>query len=104
MSDTPEPQLTCPTCNARQVWSDTCRRCKCDLSLVHGVLRAADAWRTKTLLALRDGRLEEALESARHYRALLDGEEPVRLLAVCHLLLGHYDTALSLGDPFRPRR
>ena len=25
--------VCCPTCHAEQEWSDTCRRCKCDLTL-----------------------------------------------------------------------
>ena len=35
-----EEAMACPVCNARQAWSDECRRCKCDLSTLRAAWRA----------------------------------------------------------------
>jgi hypothetical protein len=88
-------EMTCPTCNARQEWSDQCRRCKCDLSLLRSVWRMSRQSRRNCLLHLRAGRVSEAIEHARQYAALQPGEDSTRLLAVSHLLAADWPRALA---------
>jgi len=87
-------QMRCPTCNAQQAWSDECRRCKCDLSLLHRLWRRGRGLRTACLRRLRAGRPAEALPYAQQYR-FLDPEDASRLLAACHLLSGNWTQALG---------
>jgi tetratricopeptide (TPR) repeat protein len=93
-----EEELRCPTCGARQVWSDTCRRCKSDLRLLRSALEAYEAHRRRGLLALDAGRLDEALHHAQRCHELRPGPDSHRLLAVCQLLRGEYAQALELAS------
>ncbi len=79
-------EMICPTCKARQAWSDECRRCKCDLSILRQWHAAREAVRRGCLDELRLGRPEQALRSARRYALLAGSGDASRLLAVCHLL------------------
>jgi hypothetical protein len=90
-------ELRCPTCGARQEWSDTCRRCKCDLVLLRRVAGAGRACRRQCLRSLRAGRIGEALHHARRLYALFPDRPAARLLAVCHLLRGNWAAALVLS-------
>ena len=91
-------ELRCPTCGARQAWSDTCRRCKCDLSLVHHVQRRLRTLRRRCLSQLRDQRLTESLGTAQRCYELSAEAANARLLALCHLLNGNWVLALKLHD------
>lgn len=91
-------ELRCPTCGARQVWSDTCRRCKCDLSLVHQVQRRLRTLRRRCLSQLRDQQLEASLDTAKQCCELSAEAANTRLLALCHLLNGNWAMALELHD------
>ena len=97
MPETPAPELRCPTCGARQGWADTCRRCKSDLRLLRAALESHEAHRRDALRALRDGRLESALQHARRCHELRPGRDSRRLLAVCLLLRGDWPGALAEG-------
>ena len=88
--------VCCPACRARQEWSDTCRRCKCDLTLLRRTVAACWQARRRSLAALRAGRLTEALEAARQQHDSCPGADSARLLAVCHLLLCNWPAALTL--------
>jgi hypothetical protein len=90
-------ELRCPTCGARQGWTDTCRRCKSDLRLLRSALEAYERHRRAALLALDEGRLEVALLQARRCHELRPGPESRRLLAVCQLLRGDWPAALAEG-------
>ena len=89
-------EMYCPACNARQVWSDECRRCKCDLSLLRRYWRTGEAQRRQCLRQLRAGHADQALRHARCYSAIVGVAEASRLLGVCHLLCGDWPKAMSL--------
>jgi hypothetical protein len=91
-------QVRCPTCGAVQAWSDACRRCRCELSFLHDAADAAQASRRRSLRALHLGRVPEALHHARRLYALCPDRPAARLLAVCHLLLGHWRAAASMAE------
>lgn len=100
-SDGPHPTtdtMRCPTCGARQEWSDSCRRCKCDLALVRPVLQHRQRLRSAALQALRDGRFADALTAAEHAYALQRDEDARRWLAVAQLLTGRYAAAITLAE------
>jgi hypothetical protein len=102
MSAAPEPldgpELSCPVCKARQAWSDTCRRCRADLSLLHRVERSRRASRRRALGLLREGRAGEALPFARQAHALSPDAASRRLLTVCLLLVEAWAEALQTAD------
>ena len=104
MSDGPlDDTFVCPVCRAAQAWSDTCRRCRCDLTLFR---RADGAWRQarqQALLHLRDGRWTEAERAARSYHALRPGADSRRLLAVCCLLCGDFQQAVEWAEELTTR-
>ena len=89
--------INCPTCRAAQVWSDTCRRCKCDLSLLRAMADHYDALRRQCLASLRENLPRSALEHARQCFALRTDDEARRLLAVCELLNGNWPSARDLA-------
>lgn len=89
--------VRCPTCRAVQEWSDTCRRCRCDLRLLHAVSAAWEQNRRACLLHLHHGYPHLALRAARRCYALDGSAETLRLLAVSALLSGDLATAAALG-------
>jgi hypothetical protein len=93
-----ENEVRCPTCRARQEWSDTCRRCQCDLSLLWTVELACRRRRRRALLALRAGRHADALAEARRAYTLHPDAPTARLLAVCLLLAGRWPEALATAE------
>src|SRR3954451_21132732 len=93
----PAESIRCPTCGAKQGWTDTCRRCKSDLRLLHVALEAYERHRRSSLRDLDTGRLETALRHARRCHELRPGPESQRLLAVCQLLRGDWLDAIDLG-------
>ena len=97
-------EFTCPTCGARQVATDSCRRCQCDLSLV----QAAHQWQVtlhrRCLALLRQRRLHRATRVARKCCEFSPNESSIRLLAVCHLLQGNFAAVRHLGaSVFSPK-
>jgi hypothetical protein len=85
--DPPNPDsMRCPACRASQEWSDICRRCKCDLTLLR---ESADAYwqgRRAALHHLRDGQPLSALHWARYCESIAPSDETRRLVAVTALL------------------
>lgn len=103
MSEVPADSLSaetlrCPTCGAVQEWSDTCRRCRCDLSLLRAAAEAAAVCRRRCLAALRRQCPEAALQHARRLYALDAGPSSARLLAVCLLLHDQWDSAIAVAN------
>ncbi len=94
--------LCCPTCRAHQEWSDTCRRCKCDLRLLRSADESYERSRQQCLADLRDNRPQSALASARECDRLRPGEESHRLLAASALVAGDWATALTLARQTPP--
>ena len=97
VEQTCEDVMRCPTCRAQQPWSDECRRCKCELTLVRVAWRASRQARTRSLLHLREGRYSQALHQARLYRRLCGNEEARQMLAVCCVLAGQWNEALKVA-------
>lgn len=85
----------CPTCRARQVPSETCRRCQCDLSLLLRIDQQCARLRAKCLVSLRDGRTDEALATAAVLRRLRADEDSARLFTVACLHQENWREALS---------
>ncbi len=90
-------EMLCPACNARQAWSDECRRCKCDLSLLRRFQRTCATHHRRCLQALDDGHPDQALHHARRYAALVGKTPDAHLVAVCHLLSGNWELAMHSG-------
>jgi hypothetical protein len=88
-------EMRCPTCGARQGWSDACRRCKCDLRLLRAAAAAYEYHRGLCLGHLRAGRAARASRSARACLRLRPDAESSRLLALAHLLRGRFSLALE---------
>src|SRR5689334_10938388 len=88
-------ELRCPTCGARQGWTDTCRRCKSDLRFLRDAAEAYEGHRRASLLHLLDGEPEAALRHARICHELRPDAQSRRLLAICHL--AHHDWADALA-------
>jgi len=92
----PDPAtVRCPTCRAEQSWSDTCRRCKCDLRLLREAAEAYHRARRACLLHLDAGQPRAALLAARRCRGLAPSAESRRLLAVAALLGGEWADAAA---------
>lgn len=91
-----DENLNCPTCGAEQPWSETCRRCKCDLSLLTQALRARRSAHQRCLRRLRAGDLNGALAAARRCAALLPDERARRLLAICYAARSRFEHAARL--------
>ena len=89
--------MNCPTCGARQNWSDQCRRCKCDLGPLRAAWEACEAARLRCLVALRDEDLRTALRWARRYHQWHPNSDARRLLAACHLALGNWAQVTALA-------
>lgn len=88
-----ESTMRCPTCNAEQAWSNECRRCKCDLTLLRGARLVCRRARAQCLQHLCDGQFASALRSARQYHKFEASADAAKLVAVCHLLAGDYAAA-----------
>ena len=88
--------LRCPTCNASQDWSDVCRRCKCDLSLMVALLRRRERLQDACRRALRAGQYEEARRSALACLAISSDPDTLRLLAVSCLASGRTASAVRV--------
>jgi hypothetical protein len=86
----------CPTCGARQALADTCRRCKCDLSLVVAVQQRRQTLRRQCLLRLGQQRGEAAVHAAEELHALAPDADSTRLLAIAHLACGDWAHALKM--------
>ena len=86
--------MTCPTCNARQVWSDECRRCKTDLSLLRQIWQTAEAERRQCLRELAAGQPHLALRHAHRYAAYVGRAQASRLVRVCSLLCENWSDTL----------
>ncbi len=103
VQQTHETEMTCPTCNARQVWSDQCRRCRADLALLRQVWRTAEIEHRRCLRELSAGRPRQALQYAQRYAAYVGQTEAARLLGVCSLLCEDWSAAsriaVSPGGP-----
>lgn len=96
--------VCCPTCRARQEWTDQCRRCRSDMRLLRRVAAHCRWARAHALAALNQGRWHEALAHAQRAHALNPQPESRKLLAVCYLLAGRPAEALALAaDPDAPR-
>ena len=91
-------QVRCPTCGAVQAWSETCRRCRCELGLLHDAADTVQAGRCRALRALCAGRVPEALHYACYAYGLSPDRPAARLLAVCHLLLGNWRAAARMAE------
>lgn len=88
-----QDEMCCPTCNARQAWSDECRRCKCDLSFLRQYWRASEAERLRCLRELRAGQPDRALRHARRYATFVGATKASRLLGVCSAFCGDWPNA-----------
>jgi hypothetical protein len=93
---TRQATVRCPTCRAVQEWSDSCRRCKCDLRLLRDVAEAYERSRRLCLLGIRSGQPAAALRHARRCHWLRPGADSTRLLALCSFLSGQWATAAGL--------
>jgi hypothetical protein len=89
--------VRCPTCGARQEWSETCRRCKCDLGLLRLAEQAYRRTRLRCLRALEARRTSEALRQAHRCHWIRPGADSARLLALCTLLRGDWPAAVALA-------
>jgi len=96
LENTVKTPARCPTCQARQAWSDACRRCHCDLTLLRRVAQSRDRTRRRCLEDLRAGRLARAVRQARRGFALSPDECSARLLAVCLLCRGEFAEAVRV--------
>lgn len=96
-------KLRCPTCGALQDWSDTCRRCRCDLQLVHRALRAVESLRRQCLLYLRDDRYEAAWAAAQRCCELDNCEENRQLLALVEFIRGDFPAAVHRARGVHPK-
>lgn len=86
MSSIADDTLRCPTCRASQPWSDSCRRCKCDLRLLREASEAYRAARSRALAAVRAGEPLRAVEWARRAARIAPEASACELLAACLLL------------------
>ena len=94
----PDPAaVRCPTCRAEQPWSDTCRRCKCDLRLLRAAAASYQRARHASLLHLRAGHPRAARRAAEHGHELAASAESRRLLAVAALHSGDWAAAADLA-------
>ena len=83
--------VRCPTCRAQQVWSDECRRCGSDLSLLRQFAARVRWHRRLCLLALHEQRFHDALTHAEQLHALRPDDASERLRAVCLLRSGQFE-------------
>lgn len=91
--------MLCPTCNASQDWSATCRRCRCDLTLLWESHRACENARRQALAALKKGHFQDAVRFAAKAYAWEPSDAAARLLAACHLYSGNMQVGWELAAP-----
>jgi hypothetical protein len=102
-NDPPGPDsMRCPACKASQEWSDVCRRCKCDLTLLRASAGAYWHARRTALRNLRDGQPLRALQWARSCASIAPSDESRRLVAVSALLSRDWAAVVSALDPDGP--
>ncbi len=89
-------QVRCPTCRALQEWSESCRRCRCDLSLLRAACSTHQDHRRNCILQLDAGQPDLALGHALRCHDLQPGTDSLRLLALCALARQDWETALEL--------
>ena len=94
----PDPDtVRCPTCRVAQPWSDACRRCKSDFTLIRRFSLSYHRHRASCLRHIRSGRPLSAASSARHCHAISPSADSRRLLSLSSLLDGDWATAAGLG-------
>ena len=91
-------QVRCPTCRALQAWSDSCRRCRCDLSLLRAAHSAHQHHRLRCIQELDAGHPALALGHALRCHDLHPGPDSLRLLALCALAREEWETGLKLAQ------
>ena len=96
--------MRCPTCGARQMWAEACRRCKCDLRLLRGAAEAYERHRQESVRLLNAGIAELALRHARSCHLLKPGAESNRLLALCYLAKEDWRSAIERARAFEARQ
>ena len=89
-------QVRCPTCRALQDWSDSCRRCRCDLRLLRAAALTHNHHRLSCILHLDAGQPDIALGHALRCHELNPGADSRRLLALCALAREEWETAMEL--------
>lgn len=93
-------RMTCPVCRAAQEWSDTCRRCKCDLSFLRRAAETARRHRLRCLRHLSAGNAASAQRSAQHAWQLCPDSRSAQLLAVCRFACHDFSAAMRLASRF----
>lgn len=93
MSSIADDTLRCPTCRATQVWSDVCRRCKCDLRLLREAAEAYQRARRRALAAVEAGEWRQAVAWARQAERISSDASSRQLLAACLTLAERWDEA-----------
>ncbi|MBI3465288.1 MAG: hypothetical protein HY000_19860 [Planctomycetes bacterium] len=85
--------IQCPTCGASGQTDVECRRCRCDLRLLHRleVQRAAEF--KELAAALTECRWSDALTSAQYIHTLRPDDASFPVLAVCQLLNNNLQAA-----------
>jgi len=85
----------CPACQAEQAWSDACRRCQCDLTLLRATAASWERRRRGCLAHLRRGETAAALAAAEACWRIAPNAPARRLLTVCRLLASDWPGALA---------
>jgi hypothetical protein len=88
--------MHCPTCRARQQWSETCRRCGSDLTLLRRFAIRIEWYREQCLLALHTNDVATAWSYARALYDLRPDADATRLLGTCLILNGEFEQAQHL--------
>ena len=91
-------QVRCPTCRALQEWSDSCRRCRCDLRLLRA---ACSAHQITAAVAFSNSTPASRTSPWATLCAVtncLPGADSLRLLALCALAREEWETALELAQ------
>lgn len=89
--------MRCPTCGAKQSWSETCRRCGCSLDLLQDIRASYLEQRAACLQAMQGGQWTQAHWYARQCWRIDPREDAGKLLIVCGLKLGLDSEAWSLA-------
>ena len=89
--------VRCPTCRASQGWSNECRRCGSDLSLLRKFAARCRWHRQQSLWAINEERFGDALAHAEQSQELRPDAPATQLLAVCLLLNGEFEEACRVA-------